>query len=897
MSSPTYRTFILSLLCCLAPAAGQTTYTIQTVAGSNLVGDGVSALNAQLSDAEGLALDNRGNVYIADPANHRVRMVNAAGIMQTVAGSGAPDFFGDGGPASSARLNAPYGVAVDRAGNLYIADLGNNRVRRVGPDGVITTIAGTGQAGSAGDGGPALAAQLNAPRNLAVDGFGGLYIAEFGGHRIRLVTPDGLIQTVAGTGSSGSLGEGVAATSAQLSYPAGLTVDFTGTLYIADSGNQRIRKVFGGLMTTVALPTLSIPTGVTGDGSGGIYIADSGNLRILRRTAGAVVLTVVGAQPGPAALSSARDVAVAPLGNLFIADGHRVRLVSPLGLFTTFAGDGTFGYGGDGGAAVTAVLNGPSGLAVGPDGNLYIADQRNHRVRMVSSGGVISTVAGTGIPALSVEGLPGAGASLDAPAGLLFDSTGALWIGEYFGNRVSRLPPGGIMQPTAGNGTAGFNGDSRPATTAQLQAPDQIALDAAGNVYIADSGNNRIRKVTPQGTISTYAGTGSPGFGGDGGQAASAALNLPRGVAVDSAGNVFIADTNNNCIRKVTPGGLIATVAGGGISPLSFPRSVMVGFDQNLYIADTGNQRILMLTSAGDISTIAGARSAGFSGDGGDALSAQFTNPVAIAMDAAGNLYVADLDNNRIRKLTPSTSGVASPLALPSTASPLNAASLRPGPVAPGEILSILADGIGPAIGEFGAFEAGGALDTLLSETQVLFDSQPAPLIYVQQSQIKVQVPYEVAGLLSTHLQVFHSGQVMVDLSLPVTAAAPGIFTISGGTGPAQVFQQDGSLNSPTNPADPDSVITIFVTGDGQTNPAGIDGTRSTDPYPQPVGQLDVRVGGRPAEILFVADGSSAPGVLQINARIPTIVDSGPVTLSLAVGSALSQDGVTVFIK
>ena len=883
MQSAIYRIAIFTLLCA-APALSQTTYTIQTVAGSSLVGDGISALSAQLSDAEGLALDNQGNVYIADPGNHRVRQVNAAGIIQTIAGSGSPDFSGDGGPAGAARLNAPYGVAADRAGNLYIADLGNNRVRKVGPDGLITTIAGTGTAGSAGDGGPAVAAQLNAPRNVAVDAFGGLYIAEFNGHRIRLVTPDGLIQTVAGTGSSGSAGEGVAATSAQLSYPAGLAVDFTGTLYIADSGNQRIRKVFAGLMTTVLLPALSTPTGVSGDGAGGIYIADSGNLRILRRTSANVVFTVAGA------LSSARDVAIDPFGNLLIADGRRVRLLSARGLSTTFAGDGTFGYGGDGGPALAAVLSGPGGIAIGPDGSLYIADEHNHRVRMVSSAGVISTVAGTGIPAISADGLPATRTALDAPAGLLLDSTGALWIGEYFGNRVRKLQPGGFMQPVAGNGTAGFNGDFRPASTAQLKAPDQTALDAAGNLYIADSGNHRIRKVTPQGMISTYAGTGTPGFAGDGGQASSATLNQPRGVAVDAAGNLFIADTNNNCIRKVTPGGLITTVVGSAAFPLSFPRSVTLGSDQNLYIADTGNQRILRLTPAGDLATIAGTGAAGFNGDGGDALSAQFNNPVALAMDAAGNLYVADFDNNRVRKLTPASPAIAAPVALPSTATLVNAASLRAGPVAPGEIISILADGIGPAVGVFG-------VDTLLSETQVLFDGRPAPLIYVQQSQIKVQVPYEVAGLLRTQVQVFHSGALKVDVTVPVAPAAPGIFTLSGGTGPAQIFLQDGSLNSATNPADPGSLITIYATGEGQTNPPGTDGTRSTDPCPQPVGQLDLRIGGRPAEIVFVAAGSGAPGILQINARIPTIVGSGAITLSLAVDSALSQDGVTVFVK
>ena len=891
MRSLTSSLFVACLLACAARALSQTTYTIQTVAGSSLVGDGLSALNAQLSDAQGLALDRQGNVYIADPNNHRVRRVNAAGVIQTVAGIGFPGFSGDGGPAAQARLNAPYGVAADPAGNVYIADLGNNRVRKVSPDGVISTVVGTGQAGSAGDGGTALTAQLNAPRNVTVDGFGGLYISEFSGHRVRLVTPDGLIQTVAGTGTSGAAGENVAATSAQLSYPAGVAVDFTGTLYIADSSNQRIRKVFAGVMTTVALPALNTPTGVTGDGLGGIYVADSGNQRILRRTATGAVFPIAGK------FDSARDVAVDPLGNLFIADGHRVRLLSTLGLATTFAGDGTFGYGGDGGPAMSAVLNGPAGIALGADGSIYIADERNHRVRKVASSGVISTVAGTGIPAVSADGLPAISTSLDAPEGLLLDSTGVLWIGEYLGNRVRKLTPGGILQPVAGNGTAGFNGDSRLATSAQLQAPGQAALDAAGNLYIADSGNHRIRKVTPQGMITTYAGTGSSGYDGDGGQAISARLNLPRGVAVDAAGNVFIADTGNNCVRKVTPGGLITTVAGAGAAPLSSPRSVMVGIDQNLYIADTGNQRILKLTPAGVLSTIAGTGAAGFGGDGGDAMSAQFTTPVALAMDAAGGIYVADFDNNRVRKLVPSTPVIAAPVTQLPTASLVNAASLRDGPVAPGETLSILADGIGPATGVSGVFEANGILDTVLGESQVLFDGRAAPLIYVQQSKINVQVPYEVATLTNTHVQVFHSGALMVDVTMPVAPAAPGIFTVSGGTGPALAFQPDGLPNSQTSPADPGSIITIFATGEGQTDPAGIDGMSAIAPYPQPIGHVDLRVGGRPAEILFAAEAPGVAGVLQIDARIPTIVPSGAVALSLAIGSALSQDGVTVFMK
>jgi len=357
--------------------------------------------------------------------------------------------------------------------------------------------------------------------------------------------------------------------------------------------------------------------------------------------------------------------------------------------------------------------------------------------------------------------------------------------------------PGGPILTVAGNGTAGFNGDARPATSAQLQAPGQTALDPSGNLYIADSGNNRIRRVTPSGVISTFAGTGSAGFSGDGGQAVSAQLNQPRGVAFDAGGNLYIADTKNHRIRRVTPGGLITTVAGAGALPLYLPRSVTVDLDRNLFIADTGNHRIMKLSPSGDLSVIAGLGAAGFGGDGGDALAAVFSTPAAIAVDSSGNLFIADFDNSLVRKLTPSTPEVSPVIQLPA-ARLLHAATLREGPVAPGQILSILVDDVGPAAGVVGT---GPVLDNLLAETQVLFDGHAAPLIYVQQHQINVQVPYGVAGRPETHVEVFHSGERKVDTTLAVTSAAPGIFTISGGTGPALVTNQDGSRNSVTNPA------------------------------------------------------------------------------------------------
>ena len=198
-------------------------------------------------------------------------------------------------------MNAPYGVAADGAGNVYIADLGNNRVRRISADGIISTVAGTGQAGSDGDGGAASAAQLHSPRNVAVDGAGNLYISEFEGHRIRRVAADGVIRTIAGNGIAGASGDGGVATSAELAYPAGMAVDFSGALYIADSGNHAIRRVFNGVISTVPLGgfTLSLPTGVARDGTNGFYVADSGNRRVLRRTFTGAVVEASASRFGP----------------------------------------------------------------------------------------------------------------------------------------------------------------------------------------------------------------------------------------------------------------------------------------------------------------------------------------------------------------------------------------------------------------------------------------------------------------------------------------------------------------------------------------------------------------------------------------------------------------------
>jgi len=346
---------LLSLLAAASAFGVSGADTITTIAGTGTAGssgDGGQATSAQLNRPRGIAIDTQGNVYVAEENAHRIRKVSG-GIISTIAGTGTAGSTGDGGQATSAQLNAPVGVAVDGQGNLYIADRGNNRIRKVS-GGIISTVAGTGTAGSTGDGGQATSAQINSPYGVAVDGEGNVYIADLGNHRIRKVS-GGIISTVAGTGTAGSTGDGGQATSAQLNSPIGVAVDAQGSLYIADLGNYRVRKVSGGIISTIA-----------GTGTAGF----SGD----------------GGQATSAQLNASADVAVDGQGNLYIADygNSRIRKVSG-GIITTIAGTGTAGFSGDGGQASSAQLNNPYNFGVDGQGSLYISDTLNQRLRKIEN--------------------------------------------------------------------------------------------------------------------------------------------------------------------------------------------------------------------------------------------------------------------------------------------------------------------------------------------------------------------------------------------------------------------------------------------------------------------------------------------------------------------------------
>ena len=669
-------------------------WTIDTYAGG-AIGDNGPGVAARLDYPLGVAVDRAGNLYIADASNYRIRRVDPSGTITTIAGTGERGFSGDNGPAVAARLDLPLGVAVDGAGNLYIADYWNHRIRRVDPSGTITTFAGTGESGFSGDNGPAVEAHLKNPRGVVVDGTGNLYIADASNHRIRQVDPSGTITTIAGTGKEGFSGDNGTATEAQLAWPYGLAVDAAGNLYVADSENNRIRRVdttrtittiagtgepgFSGDNGPAVEARLDFPRGVAVDGAGNLYVADSENNRVRRVDTTGTITTIAGkglsafsGDNGPAVdahLWRPTGLAVDGASNLYIADSwnDRIRRVDPLGTITTIAGKGLAAFSGDNGPAVAAQLNLPRGLAVDSSGNLYIADSRNHRIRRVDPSGTITTIAGTGEDGFSGDGGPAVAATLTFPQDIAVDAAGNLYVADTWNNRIRKVDPSGTITTIAGRGVQGFSGDNGPAVAAQLYLPLGVALDPLGNLYVADTWNNRIRRVDPSGAISTIAGTGESGFSGDNGPAVAARLRLPYGITVDTAGNLYVADSRNERIRRVDPSGTISTIAGTGepgfsgdngpaaAAQLRRPQAVAVDGAGNLYIADLFNFRIRRVDTTGTITTIAGTGESGFSGDGGPAIAAQLDRPSGVAVDAAGNLYIADWGNHRIRILTPPT--------------------------------------------------------------------------------------------------------------------------------------------------------------------------------------------------------------------------------------------------
>jgi uncharacterized protein (TIGR03437 family) len=544
------------------------------------------------------------------------------------------------------------------------------------------------------------------------------------------------------------------------------------------------------------------------------------------------------------------------------------------------------GYFGDGYPANEGQLYQPLRVAVDSNKNVYIADFYTYAVREVTaSTGLISTIAGNGTPGFQGDGEVATNGEITDVHGLAVDSKGNVYFSDTSNFRIRKVDTSGNITTFAGNGTRGYTGDGAAATSAELWFPSGVAVDGSGNVYVSDWGNYTVRKISSSGMISTVAGTGVWGYSGDGGPANKANLAFPGSIALDSAGNLYIGDYGNNTIRKVGSDGNIHTIA-SNVSP----QSLAIDAAGNIYFVDGLNPVVQELVGGGALLTIAGTGQTGFGGDAGGALYAQLDRPSGVAVDSSGNVYIADTDNDVIRQMMPvafSVGGVT------------NAASSIQGPVAPGEIVTVYGAGMGPAT--LTTFTpSNGFIGTQIANASVYFNAVPAPLIYVSATVSAAIVPYSVAGLSQVDVVLTNQGNVSSTTVVPVASTAPGIFTANTtGTGQASAVNQDGSLNSAANPAKVGSFVSLYLTGEGQTTPAGVNGKLAlAPPYPMPILPVTATVGGLSAVVNYAgAAPTSVAGLMQVNVQIPASVTPGSaVPVQVLVGGVAAQSGVTIAV-
>ena len=663
----------------------------------------VKATETEVSLVDGIAVDKQGNIYIAMRDNNIISRVDTQGNMTRFAGSGEAGYSGDGGKATEAKLKMPAGLTFDKKGNLYIADRENHRVRKVDTRGTITTVAGNGTAGFGGDGGKASEAMLKHPSGVVVDDKGNIYISDRSNERVRVVNSRGVISTYAGNGIDGAKGDSGPATKGQLSKPFGLALDKQGNLYIADRKSNRVRMVTAqGILHTVAgdggfffsgdngpayRASVAGPTGVAVGKDGTLYIADRNNNRIRAVDTQGMIRTVAGTgrQDYNGDSEVARDtnlhlpfgLALDPDGNLLVIDRshYRIRKVDPRrGSVKTVAGNGKKMFAGDGGPATGATLSFPQGLIVDKNDNLLISDKGHNRIRQISPDGIINTIVGNGIRGNIGDDLPAMEASIYGAAILKMNKNGELYIvsPSGFTSLIRKIDSSNTMRRVLGTSDENYleaiakskyKGRVQTGELAIITNFSDIAFDHKGNMFISDRLNHQIRKVSASGEITTIAGTGESAHYGDGGPASEAAFRDPSALATDKEGNLYIADGANNMIRKIDTKGIVTTIAGNGkhentgdggpaleagIRNMDYLAMSPSG---ELHIVGINSYMVRKITKDGRIVRVAGTGYQGYFGDGGPATKAMFKSPASIAFDSKGNLYISDMGNNTIRKV------------------------------------------------------------------------------------------------------------------------------------------------------------------------------------------------------------------------------------------------------
>jgi hypothetical protein len=668
---------ILCFLACTPRAASQ--YVSQTFAGEE-AGDGGPGTGALLRDIQAIAVSSAGDVYLTDTNLNRVRMLNTTvDIIISVAGNGMSDFgavvspgmlatsvpardadslalhptaggfvfsaacsvyyvnhtgyiaflagtyCGNGGDnviATETPLYSPTGISVSpTTGDIYFVEPSSYRVRKVQPNGTLTSFAGGTPVAGSGDNGPAVNTIFNWPIATAVDASGLVYVVDSGDNRVRVIYTNGTIAAFAGTGAAGAEGDGGPAISATFRGPNCIHIMSSGDTLVCDSGNSQVRVVHVNRNISVLSGSAGIPCiSVGSDALGFVYIAETDRVwRVAQDGVSAMIaggVSVTSGNGGPARwaqLQVPKGVAVDLTTNVtYIADTFNglIRRVSPNGTIDRFAGTGTNAYGGDGYSSLMAQLSFPVSVSTSPFGDVYIADTGNQRIRVVRANGTIATLAGNGLIGPSVgytgDGGPGTAAQLHAPAHVTVDASGNLYVTDAGSHRIRKMSADGAVQLVAGAGGASMSGDGGSALDANLQDPHGIALDGAGNIYVSDWDGCTVRCINAStGNITTVVGiTYLCGEIGNVGVSTAMRLRNPAGIAVDNASRLFIADSGNHKIRVAYPNGTFATFVGDGIAQfagdgltgtsvsLQSPRGVAIGPNGTIYIADTGNRRI-----------------------------------------------------------------------------------------------------------------------------------------------------------------------------------------------------------------------------------------------------------------------------------------------------------------
>jgi uncharacterized protein (TIGR03437 family) len=872
---------LLIVLLLIAPAlwaqSAPPPWRLSTLAGGLEAGDGGPAAQASLRFLQGVAVDAQGNIFISDADDHRVRRIDPQGQIRAVAGDGLPGFLGDNEASTRARLNTPYGLSVAATGDLYIADLGNARVRRVYPDGRIETAAGGGISPIPAPGQfvPARSVRLSAPRNVLAAPNGSVYISDFGNNAVLELRSDGNLTTLVSAPN-------------EWRSPAGLALEPNGNLLVADSGNARIRRILlleprtlvraeTILQSSPALP-LERPTGLAIHPNGTLFIADARGDYLWRIDPQGTRSTVF---PG------GRDVASDALGNLYTAHGTWLRRLNTANLVEILIGPAFATFRGDGGPAVSARLNNPSGLARDSQGNVYFSDTNNHRIRRIAPDGSISTVAGMGEPGFRGDGAPATQAFLNAPTHLAIDSFDNIYFSDTGNHRVRVFSPGGLIQTAAGTGRAEPSPDGIPAVLASLHTPSGLAFDAQNNLYVSERGLHRVRRFSPGGLISTYAGIGLRGSFGDQGLALLASLNSPAGLAADEAGNLYIADSGNNAIRVVDK-------STGRIRLISeeFPGvEAVAARGEFLFATDTRRQRIgvfkpgtpasastpttpaIPATPASSVDWIAGRfRENGFNAENGNATAITLNEPAALCLGADGAILFADRLNNRIRLLNPPQQAVElsqsnSPLRL------LHAASALEGPVAPALLLNLYM----PAL-------------TSRDLLEITFDSFLARILTFQPGQLSIQVPEGIAGRPRVTLEVRKGGALLASALLSVQSANPAFFEVPEKPGEILATTENGSLVSEALPARPGDVISLYGTGDGLRT--------LLDGLNVPLIPLQLEINGLRVPTLYAGAAPGLPSIFQINLRIPdSLRAAGRASVRISSGAFANPTTQTLWIQ